>query len=152
PAAGAASLAQVALGQAYVVVGRSTGWVRVQVDRRAGWLLETEVRPVSFAASPPAPPAAPATSGPAHLPPATLLAERVGFGAGTTGGDPARLYRVTTLADAGPGSLRAGLETPDPNWIVFDVNGTIRLVDKIKIQSNKTIDGRSRDITVQGGT
>jgi pectate lyase len=84
---------------------------------------------------------------------AQLLAERVGFGAKTTGGDPVNhLYRVTTLADSGPGSFRAGIESPDPNWIRFDVKGTIVLAKDIQIKhGNKTIDGRGQKITIKGG-
>jgi pectate lyase len=154
PAAGAAALVTVARGQAYVVVSRRTGWTQVQVDRRAGWLLDSEVRRISFAAAPaPTPGTRPSPGVGAGRPsPASLLAERTGFGRGVTGGDPTRIYRVTTLADSGPGSLRAGLETPDRNWVIFDVDGTIVLRDKIKLQSNKTIDGRTRDVTVKGGT
>ncbi|MBI3201278.1 MAG: hypothetical protein HYZ29_07005 [Myxococcales bacterium] len=81
---------------------------------------------------------------------ATLLSERLGFGAGTTGGDPTKPYHVTTLADSGAGSLRAALESSEPHWVVFDVNGTITLGTSVKIKSNKTVDGRGRAITIKG--
>lgn len=78
-----------------------------------------------------------------------LLDERLGFGAATTGGDPSRLYHVTTLAADGPGSLRAALESVEPWWIVFDVEGTISIVDReVRVASNKTVDGRGRRITL----
>jgi pectate lyase len=80
----------------------------------------------------------------------TLYAERVGFGRNTTGGDWSQPYHVTTLADAGAGSLRAALESDAPYWIVFDVDGVIDLADDLEITSNKTVDGRGRDITIDG--
>ena len=82
---------------------------------------------------------------------ATLLAERVGFGRRATGGDPSRIYRVRNLNNSGTGSLRAGLESADPLWIVFDVEGEIRLQTRIEIRSNKTVDGRGKDIRILGG-
>jgi pectate lyase len=81
----------------------------------------------------------------------SLWAERVGFGSNATGGDPAQIYRVTTLADSGPGSLREALTSDTPYWIVFDVEGTIRFEEPPKIKSNRTVDGRGRDITIDGG-
>ncbi len=81
----------------------------------------------------------------------TLYAERVGFGRNATGGDWTMPYHVTTLAGTGAGSLRAGLESTEPYWIVFDVNGLIDLGDDgIRVKSNKTLDGRGRDITIDG--
>ena len=80
----------------------------------------------------------------------TLYAERLGFGRNTTGGDWAMPYHVTTLADAGPGSLREALESPNPYWIVFDVEGVIDLGEAVHPLSNKTVDGRGRDITIDG--
>lgn len=79
-----------------------------------------------------------------------LLAERWGFGAEAEGGDPTRLYRVTTLADEGAGSLRAALESDEPWYIVFDLSGTIRWEDDVDVRSNKTVDGRGVDILVDG--
>lgn len=81
---------------------------------------------------------------------ATLLAERVGYGAQATGGDPTRVYRVTTLANSGAGSLRNALESNEPYWIVFDVEGRITHPTRVDVRSNKTIDGRGRDITIEG--
>ncbi len=80
-----------------------------------------------------------------------LYAERIGFGAGTQGGDPARPYHVTSLAGSGPGTLAAALESSEPYWIVFDVEGKITLPGgSVDIASHKTIDGRGRDITIEG--
>jgi pectate lyase len=84
-----------------------------------------------------------------------LLGELVGFGGRTTGGDPANVYRVTTDAASGAGSLRAGLESDEDYWIVFDIGvadeATIDLdTTSIRIRSNKTVDGRMRRILVNG--
>lgn len=79
-----------------------------------------------------------------------LIAERVGFGRHTTGGDPARVYHVTTLAGSGAGSLRTALESDQPYWIVFDVEGVITHSSEVVVHSNKTVDGRGRDVTVRG--
>jgi len=40
-----------------------------------------------------------------------LYAEREGFGAGATGGNPALVYRGTSAANSGTGTLRAALES-----------------------------------------
>ena len=80
----------------------------------------------------------------------TLWAERAGYGAAATGGDPDNIYHVTTLADGGSGSLRAALESDQDYWIVFDVEGGITHIDPVRITSNKTVDGRGRSITVEG--
>jgi hypothetical protein len=55
----------------------------------------------------------------------SLLAERVGFGANARGGDPDAVYRVSSRANSGPGTLRDALESQDSLWIVFDVEGEI---------------------------
>ncbi|MBI5775404.1 MAG: pectate lyase [Verrucomicrobia bacterium] len=50
-----------------------------------------------------------------------------GFGANSAGGRGGRVIEVTTLADAGPGSLRAAVESAEPRIVVFRVAGTIEL-------------------------
>jgi lysophospholipase L1-like esterase len=50
-----------------------------------------------------------------------------GWAVGTMGGQGGRIERVTTLAAAGPGSLRAALEAPGARAIVFEVGGVIDL-------------------------
>jgi hypothetical protein len=50
-----------------------------------------------------------------------------GFGTRTRAGRGGKVIEVTTLADAGPGSLRAALDDPDPRVIVFRVGGIIEL-------------------------
>lgn len=48
-----------------------------------------------------------------------------GWAAGTVGGRGGRLMRVTSLAAAGPGSLREALEARGPRIVVFEVGGVI---------------------------
>lgn len=50
-----------------------------------------------------------------------------GFGATTPGGRGGKVLFVTTLDDAGPGSLRAACEAEGPRIVVFRVSGTIAL-------------------------
>jgi pectate lyase len=51
----------------------------------------------------------------------------VGWAARTPGGRGGQILRVTTLANAGPGSFRAAVETRGPRIIVFEVGGVIDL-------------------------
>ena len=68
-----------------------------------------------------------------------------GAGAQATGGAGGDVYRVTTLADDGPGSLRHGIATADgPRTILFDVAGTIRLAEDLRIDKP--------DLTLAGQT
>lgn len=78
-------------------------------------------------------------------PPAPLLIE--GYGKSTQGavGCPGgyTIYRVSTLADVGPGSLRDALKS-GCRYIVFDVAGLITLTSDLTIsESYTTIDGRT---------
>jgi pectate lyase len=74
---------------------------------------------------------------------------RTGFGERATGGRDGCLYRVTTLADKGAGSLREGLEQDGALWIVFEVDGDIMLDSNLHPRSNKTIDAGGSDITIK---
>ena len=67
-----------------------------------------------------------------------------GFGAFTQGGRGGRVLKVTNLADAGPGSLRAAIEAKGPRIIIFETGGTIELQSPLVI--------RNPFITVAGQT
>ncbi len=85
-----------------------------------------------------------------------LYAERVGWGATTTGGDPGNVYVVNTLSGGASGtgaqgSLRRALESTQNYWIVFAVDGKINLgSERVNVRSNKTIDGRGKAVTING--
>jgi hypothetical protein len=80
------------------------------------------------AASEPCHPEATRTSGPKAFPTAA------GFGQFARGGRGGAVYPVTTLADTGPGSLRACAEASGPRTCVFRVSGTIEVDDWIKVE------------------
>jgi pectate lyase len=64
-----------------------------------------------------------------------------GFGAATQGGIGKSLFRVTSLADSGPGSLRDAV-SKGGRYVVFDVAGTIHLSSDIRVLGAYiTIDG-----------
>ncbi len=96
--------------------------------------------------------AVPAASlgGPAPVTPAAPAAQvrafpgADGFGAFTVGGRGGRVLRVTTLADSGPGSLRAAVEARGPRTVIFDIGGTIALQAPLVI--------RHPGITIAGQT
>src|SRR5262245_41087129 len=70
-------------------------------------------------------------------------AQYQGFGASTRGGAGRPIIRVTTLNDAGPGSLREAL-SGGSRTIVFEVAGTIALRDPLWVRgASITIDGFS---------
>lgn len=71
-----------------------------------------------------------------------LLAERGGFAAGVIGGLNGDVFIVDTLADSGPTSVRAALESPDPLWIIPIVSGVVYLSDQVQVESYKTLDCR----------
>ncbi len=60
-----------------------------------------------------------------------------GFGADTPGGRGGEVIEVTSLADSGPGSLRAALDADlgasTPRTIVFRTGGTIEILDGLEI-------------------
>jgi pectate lyase len=65
-----------------------------------------------------------------------------GFGALATGGRGGEIVHVTTLADAGPGSLREATSKPN-RIVVFDVAGIIKLATNLDIQDNTTLLGQT---------
>lgn len=65
-----------------------------------------------------------------------------GYGAGAAGGRGGRVIYVDTLADAGPGSLRAAIETKGPRRVVFRVGGVIALRSMLVVSDPfLTLDG-----------
>ena len=76
----------------------------------------------------------------ADLPLAFPSAE--GFGRFTTGGNGGETVHVTTLADAGAGSLREAVSQPG-RVVVFDVGGIIRLKSNLPVSSNITLAGQT---------
>ncbi|WP_207493476.1 pectate lyase [Aridibaculum aurantiacum] len=67
-----------------------------------------------------------------------------GFGRNTTGGRGGSVIEVTSLADNGPGTLRAAITASGPRIVVFKVAG------RIKLESPLTI--RNGDLTIAGQT
>lgn len=78
-----------------------------------------------------------------------------GFGAGALGGRGGEVYRVTNLADSGPGTLREAVSKPN-RTIIFGLSGTIFLKSQLTIaQPCLTIAGQSAPgdgITIAGHT
>lgn len=67
-----------------------------------------------------------------------------GAGALSEGGRGGQILRVTSLADDGPGSLRAAVEAEGARTIIFDIGGTIRLESPLVIRSGRiTIAGQT---------
>jgi pectate lyase len=65
-----------------------------------------------------------------------------GFGRLAVGGRNGEVYHVTTLADAGPGSLRDAISQPN-RIVVFDVGGVIQLSSRLIFKNNQTIAGQT---------
>jgi hypothetical protein len=74
----------------------------------------------------------PAAAEPLNL---TVFPGAEGFGTSTPAGRGGQIVKVVSLADAGPGSLRAALAVPGPRVIVFEVGGAIRLHSDLQIRS-----------------
>jgi len=75
-----------------------------------------------------------------------------GFGKLAVGGRNGSVYHVTTLNDSGPGTFRDAVSQPH-RTVVFDVNGVIRIKDRISVASFITIAGQTapgEGITIYG--
>jgi pectate lyase len=57
-----------------------------------------------------------------------------GFGSHTVAGRGGKVIEVTSLADDGPGSLRAAINDPNPRIIVFRVSGIIEIQSELQIR------------------
>ena len=67
-----------------------------------------------------------------------------GAGRYALGGRGGAVWRVTTLDDHGPGSLRAAVEADGARTVVFDIGGTIRLESPLTIRRGRiTIAGQT---------
>lgn len=67
-----------------------------------------------------------------------------GFGSYSMGGRGGRVFKVTTLDDSGPGSLREAVEAEGPRIVVFEVDGIIQLESPLIIRNDFiTIAGQS---------
>lgn len=81
----------------------------------------------------------------ASLPPPLAFPGAEGAGRFAAGGRGGRVIEVTTLADSGPGSLRAAVAASGPRIVRFRIAGTIRLASDLVIRDGRiTIDGRTR--------
>src|ERR1700742_4816625 len=83
---------------------------------------------------------------------APVIAGAATHGGAVSGG---AVIHVTTLADAGPGSLRAGVQPPGPKVIVFDFGGVIHLATDLKVSiPQTTIAGQTAPapVTLTGGS
>jgi len=77
-------------------------------------------------------------------PPVVAFPGAEGAGAQSLGGRGGRVILVTSLADSGPGTLRAAVMAKGPRTVVFAVGGTIILLKPLKIGEPRiTIAGQS---------
>lgn len=67
------------------------------------------------------------------------FANAIGYGAKSQGGRGGKIIKVTTLADAGRGSLRACIEAAGPRVCVFAVSGLIRFTTRPPVIANPYI-------------
>jgi hypothetical protein len=88
----------------------------------------------------------PSAARPEDLPQAEIPAFPGAWGGGmySHGGRGGKVYVVTSLADAGPGTFREACEAAGPRIVVFNVAGIIQLDDRIRI--------RAPYITIAGNT
>src|SRR5262245_20211474 len=79
----------------------------------------------------------PGAAKPSDLPQAAIPAFPGAWGGGmySFGGRGGRVYVVTSLEDAGPGTLREACNAVGPRIVVFNVAGTIHLKNRIRIRA-----------------
>lgn len=82
---------------------------------------------------------APAARSAAPAPQTDAFPGAEGYGRKAAGGRGGRIIMVTSLADAGPGSLRACIDASGPRVCIFRVGGVIRYTTKRPIISNPYI-------------
>ena len=58
--------------------------------------------------------------------------------------------RGETMAIIAPGSLRECAYKEGPTWVLFEKSGTYNLQAPLRLKSDKTFDGRGRDIRITG--
>ena len=79
-----------------------------------------------------------------------------GFGTTTAAGRGGQVYRVTSLAESGTGTLKACIDQKGPRVCVFEVSGMIKLTQNLPIRNpNITIAGQtapSPGITLRGAS
>jgi len=61
--------------------------------------------------------------------------EAEGYGRFAIGGRAGKVYAVTSLADAGPGTLREAVEATGPRTVVFRVGGAINLKSRLVVRN-----------------
>lgn len=87
-------------------------------------------------------------------PPVPAFPGAEGAGMWSLGGRGGRVLKVTTLADDGPGSLRAAVEATGPRVVVFAVAGTITLTRPLVVRQGRlTVAGQTAPgdgITLRG--
>lgn len=93
-------------------------------------LLTPSCSKATGASEPAPPPKARPLAGPSAFPGAT------GYGADSKGGRGGQIIPVDTLADAGPGSLRACVEASGPRTCIFRVAGIIRFTTRSPVIRN----------------
>ncbi|WP_316767386.1 polysaccharide lyase [Pedobacter frigiditerrae] len=116
-----------------------------EIERRSE-LQFLKVKPIVDAEAKLGKPYIPWAAKPSDLPQSKLLAfpGAEGGGAYTFGGRGGKVYVVTTLADAGPGSLREACEQGGARIVVFNVSGIIKLKTPLIIRAPYiTIAGQS---------
>ena len=79
----------------------------------------------------------PGAAKPADLPQADIPAFPGAWGGGmySFGGRGGKVYAVTSLDDAGPGTFREACNTVGPRVVVFNVAGTIHLKNRVRIRA-----------------